>query len=265
MKFIDSHVHFGNTGSFDLSEKLLLDSVEKYRIDYFIVSNLEGSEFDMNIDKIKNKRSYTQIELNKRTVDFVKKNYRKCSGLLWIKPNTEGFDNRLKEFYIENSNYFSGFKIHPYHSRLPVNHKKYIPYFKFAEENKLTVAIHTATDEYSKSEFVYEISRDYPSVNFILVHLDLISDNKNAIKYISKAHNLFGDSTWVKTEAVINAIKDCGSGKILFGSDNPIDGLDTYLKYQQMIFTIRNTFNENECADFFFKNSEKLFKVNLTI
>ena len=80
---IDTHTHFGNTGLFNLTENTLIDSINKFNIDYFVVSNLEGSEFDMQFEKISNRRSYNQIDLNQRTVDLVKKYNNKCIGQFW--------------------------------------------------------------------------------------------------------------------------------------------------------------------------------------
>jgi len=204
--------------------------------------------------------------LNQRTTEIVKKHKEKCRGLFWIKPSTEEFSGSVKKFYLKNSEYFSGLKIHPYHSRLPVSDKRCKPYLEFAEQYSLAVAVHTADDVYSRSENVYNISKDYPNVKFILVHLDLISDNKKAIDFISKTKNIYGDSTWVKTSSIIRAIKECGSDKIIFGTDNPIDGIDTYMKYQDMISTIKDTFSQSDCDNFFYKNAVKLFllKLNFT-
>ena len=60
-----------------------------------------------------------------------------------------------------------------------------------------------------------------------MVHLGLGTDHELAIKLISKLPNLYGDTTWVNAKDTLKAIKVCGVDKIMFGSDNPIDGLET--------------------------------------
>lgn len=43
---IDTHAHIGKMLIFDMPEEDLLYSIEKYGIDFSLVSNIEGSEFD---------------------------------------------------------------------------------------------------------------------------------------------------------------------------------------------------------------------------
>ena len=43
---IDCHTHIGKILTFDMPETMLLDSMDKYHIDFALVSNIEGAEFD---------------------------------------------------------------------------------------------------------------------------------------------------------------------------------------------------------------------------
>ena len=62
-----------------------------------------------------------------------------------------------------------------------------------------------------------------------MAHMGLGSDNSKAIKLISSLPNLYGDTAWVPIKSAISLIKNSSSEKLFFGSDNPIDGKDTYL------------------------------------
>ena len=77
----------------------------------------------------------------------------------------------------------------------------------------------------------------------------LETDNIHAISLCAKQKNLFGDTAWVPIKNVVKFIEKCGSEKILFGTDNPIDGKDTYSQ---------NKKGEPSIYLDYFKNSEKI-------
>ncbi len=76
---------------------------------------------------------------------------------------------------------------------------------------------------------LFNAAKANPDINFVAVHMDLDSDSKEAIDCISRLPNLYGDTTWVSVKTTLRAIEKCGSEKILFGTDNPIDGKDHML------------------------------------
>jgi predicted TIM-barrel fold metal-dependent hydrolase len=93
--------------------------------------------------------------------------------------------------------------------------------------------------------------------------MGLVTDNLEAIELISKLPNLYGDTTWVKPENVLLAIEKCGTDKILFGTDNPIDGIDTLGKpnYQEIINNFKTILSETEYENLMYKNAQKVFKI----
>ena len=100
-----------------------------------------------------------------------------------------------------------------------------------------------------------------------MVHMDLGSDNSQAIELLGKLPNLYGDTTWVPVESTLKAINKWGSEKILFGSDNPIDGKDTYLNdkfgnrslYQQYFNEFKTMVSKQAYDNIMYKNAERLF------
>ncbi|WP_027339798.1 amidohydrolase family protein [Halonatronum saccharophilum] len=260
---IDSHLHFGKIGKFDMGVDVLLESLDKYGIDFGIVSNIEGVEFDTELRKIPKEFMVSQMEVNKKTLELVKDHFDKLIGLVWIKPHTESFTNELGDFILDNRDYFVGFKIHPYHSKLKISDDRYKEYLGFANEISLPCAVHTAKCPYSDIGDLYKVAKEYSKVNFIAVHMGLGSDNSRAIDYISKLDNLYGDTTWVPLERVIDAVEGCGSHKILFGTDNPIDGLDTYQKYEELLIKGRDLFKEEDYQDIFSLNAKRIFGLEL--
>ncbi|MEZ4518761.1 MAG: amidohydrolase family protein [Chloroflexota bacterium] len=124
---------------------------------------------------------------------------------------------------------------------------------------------HTANDDDSSPRRVYEVAHKYPSVNFVMYHMGLATDNQEAIELISRLPNLYGDNSWVTPDKTIQAIRTCGSKKILFGTDNPIAGPDTYgdpVFYQRCFEGLQDELSSEEYEDFMFGNATRLFKLN---
>ena len=102
-----------------------------------------------------------------------------------------------------------------------------------------------------------------------MVHMGLGSDNRQALELLGKLPNLYGDTTWVPISTTIEAIKRYGSGKMVFGSDNPIDGKDTYLRnrwgdpslYQKYFNEFKSSVTPQQYDDIMYKNAVRLFRL----
>ena len=101
--------------------------------------------------------------------------------------------------------------------------------------------------------------------------MGLGTDNKEALDLLGKCDNLSGDTTWVPMSTTIEAIKRYGSKKMMFGSDAPIDGTDTYLHnrtndrsiYQDYFYVLPDLISENDYDDLMYKNAERVFKLRI--
>ena len=104
-----------------------------------------------------------------------------------------------------------------------------------------------------------------------MVHMGLGTDNSEAIELVSRLPNLYGDTTWVSPESTYRLIKTAGIGKVLFGSDNPIDGKDTYLHnrtgdrslYQIYFNEFKTMITSEEYDRLMYKNAAELFGINI--
>ncbi|MEA1887409.1 MAG: amidohydrolase family protein [Bacteroidota bacterium] len=139
---------------------------------------------------------------------------------------------------------------------------RFIPYLELAERYDLPVQVHTENDGLADTAYIAEIAVKFPSVKFIMVHMGLNTGNSEAINIISKYDNVYGDTCEVKIENVINAINECGSGKILFGTDAIVHGIDTYERYLPLIKTIRKNLSWDEAENVLFRNCIRLYKLS---
>ena len=226
---IDAHVHIGGEADgFIMNEEIVLKSMEKYNIDISIVSNGDSVEFGQNMEKVPKEMWINQEETLARTIKFCKENPGKIYGAFWCKPNFELLTEEIDEMITANRDIIVALKVHPYLSNLSFADDKMIPYLDFAMKHNLPVIVHTANDMKSSPMRVYEMACKYPKLKFVMAHMGLGTDNKLAVDLMEKAPNLYADTTWVPVETTLEVIKRYGSERVMFGSDSPIDGLDTY-------------------------------------
>ena len=263
---IDSHVHIGKVGRMNMPEEMVLASMEKYGIDFSIVSNIEGCEVGDNEIPIPDRFQSGQTELNEKTLRFVRANPDKLGATLWIKPLMEGVTDEFEELIVKNRDIIYGLKVHPYHSNLLFNSPQIAEYIKLARKYSLVMVTHTADDYCSRPEAVYDAALKNPDVNIVMYHLGLGTDNEDAIEMVSSLPNLYCDTAWVEPEKTIKAIEVCGIDKVLFGTDNPIDGLDTYnndMFYNYYFNEMKYDLSQEDYAKFMYKNAINLFKIKL--
>ena len=124
-----------------------------------------------------------------------------------------------------------------------------------------------------ENKFYTEILQRYVKTKYIKPYLDKSGiyciKIDGVIIYIGKADNLYGDTTWVPMETTIEAIKRYGSKKMMFGSDMPIDGLDTYFcnpkgersVYQDYFHVLPERIEKEAYEDLMWKNAVQIFRL----
>lgn len=258
---IDSHCHIGTMLGFDMREEELLASLGTYGIDAAIVSNVESTEFGHHWEPLPEGTAVSELASNRKTLDTVRRHPGVLYGQYWFKGSTESFSREAAALLRDNRDAFVGLKMHPYHSMTAVTDSRVEPWLDLAAELALPVAVHTAADPYSDPIHVYEAARRRPEVEFILVHLGLGSDNREAIDLVSRLPNLYGDTVWVSKENALEAVRVCGAEKILFGTDNPIDGIDTYAAYRELIEAFRSGLPPADFDLVMGGNARRLFRI----
>ena len=226
---IDSHVHIGGEADgFEINEEIVLQSMKKYEIDISIVSNGDSAEYGENLVKLSEEKQIKQEDTLDRIIRFCRANSGKIYGAFWCKPNHELLTERIDEKIKMNRDIIVALKVHPFLSNLSFSDKKMIPYLDLALKYNLPVIVHTANGIMDSPVRVYEMACRYPQLKFVMTHMGLGTDNKLAIDLMEKAENLFADTTWVPIETTLEVIRRYGSRRVMFGSDNPLDGVDTY-------------------------------------
>ena len=271
---IDTHVHTGffisPEKTVNMSEEIVLKSMDLYGIDFALVSNT-AEEVDCLLRPIPKENQKTQEKAFLEAIDFARRNVSKIGIMPWAKPASETADERLEELIKENLDIVYGIKVHPFHSDIEFDSDRIVPYIELARKYNLPVAVHTADYDKASPRRVYNMAKRYPDVNFIMVHMGLCTDNKEAIELLGMLPNLYGDTTWVPLESTIDIVKRYGSKKIFFGSDSPIDGIHTYKEnmagepslYQRYFNELKSIIGTEAYEDIMYRNAMEFFKIKM--
>lgn len=257
MTIIDSHMHVGTVDGLDMPDHLVVPAMERYGVDFGLLSNIEGGEYGRD-GLIPEWQRKDQREANDRVLALAHENPGRLGCQFWIRPALEGYAPWIEGYLREHARIFRALKFHPYRAAMNATHENLVPYYRLASRLGIPVAVHTADDENSRVWFAVEAARRNPCVNFILVHMGLGTDNGEAIEAMRELPNVYGDTTWVPVESVMRAIRECGSEKVIFGTDSPIDGLDTYEKYGGLMEAL-DGLDQSDRENVLFRNAVRLF------
>lgn len=264
---IDTHTHIGTSLGFDMKESDILYMMQKYGIDKVILSCADCVTHDHDRKAIPSQYLQSHIDTNSRAIKFAREHKGRVYAAVWVNPHEEV--ELLAKLVAENLDVIRAIKFHPYHANCPFDSALIDRYIKLAQKYSLPVVTHTGNSDCDDVKLVYNVARRYPDVNFVMVHMGLGTDNKEAINLISKLPNLYGDTTWVSVNSTLRFLKVCGDDKIVFGSDAPIDGKDTYLDngrgerslYQAYFNEFKNMVSANTLEKIMYKNAQKLFNI----
>lgn len=267
---IDSHTHIGtirycvgkNKVS-NLPKQDLIIALRKYSIDFALVSSIEGAEFNSEMQLASMEHQVPQLQSMNQLIDFIKSNESKVKALLWVKPFTEKCNDELDHFIAANIKHIAGLKMHPTLSNLKFTDDKFYPYIKLAKKYHLPIQVHTENDGKSDVKFVCKVAQEFKDINFIMVHMGLDTDNKEAIAIIKRNENIYGDICLVENKNVIKVIDECGSKKILFGTDAIVEGIDSYKRYLPILRDIKDNFEKKDVDNILYKNCTQIYNLNI--
>ena len=267
---IDSHAHIGTIFLFDMPVEQLLISMERYGIDFSLISNIEAAEFDHQGNPVPEFLQKKQNLVLKETLAAARKAPDKLGVLPWLKIAQELPDEEFISLVKENRDIIYGFKLHPFHSRTAPDDKRLEPIYKLAAELDLPIVSHTGGCEEARSIHVYNAAKRHPETDFVMVHMDLGTDNSEALELLGKLPNLYGDTTWVPISTTVEAIRRYGSKKMLFGTDNTIDGVDTLHHnafgerslYQQYFNELKEELSDEDYENLMYKNAMRVFNIS---
>jgi predicted TIM-barrel fold metal-dependent hydrolase len=254
---IDIHAHIGVLSGFEMPVTMQLEAMDKYHIDYAIVSDLLCSEKETpnqpGVD--------LQYILNKQAIEIMRPHKDRLGVYLYCRPNTEfGFNEAFEQLYLENRDMVKGLKIHPGMSGIAANDPRLFPYYEMAGKYGLPVLLHTQESDTSKVSFVCEMAEKFPNTNFILGHLSLGNNKDESYESMAKYPNVYGDTAFVIFRFA-QAVCDRGcEDKLMFGCDSPVGGVSTYgSEFYYKEYYGNDILSKEQMDKIMFQNATKLF------
>ncbi len=268
---IDTHAHIGKMIGFNMPGECLLKSMDKYGIDFSLFSDIEAAEYAHNGMKIPRFLQKKQNKVLKNDLEFVRQHSDRLGLLVWLKTAGELPDCEMLSLIEQNRDVIYGVKLHPFHSRTSPDDPKLEPVYDMCRRFSLPVVSHTGGCAEAMSDRLYNAAKAHPDISFVMVHMDLGTDNSRALDLLGELPNLYGDTTWVPVSTTLEAVRRYGSKKMLFGTDNTIDGIDTLLHnktgdrslYQEYFNELKHKLSREEYDDLMYKNAVRLFGVDL--
>lgn len=253
---VDTHTHIGYWPNLKTAENNLVASCQDFNISFALVS-FDGSEFLHERGRLIN-----QIEASKKCLKFINDNEH-FGMLIWIRPHLEKNYQDVDNFIAKHRDKIYGLKFHPFLSRMRINDQRLYPYFDIAKKYNLPILVHTASDQYSNIKYLVRAAKSFKELNFVAAHLELQTDNLEALKALKDNENIYGDTAWVNMNSLIEA-KNLGVlNKIMFGSDNPIDGYETLNNpLYQSYFNNEIELTKKELQNLMYKTAIKVYKLD---
>lgn len=116
---------------------------------------------------------------------------------------------------------------------------------------------------FSDPQRIYNIARRHPDVAVVLYHMGFGTDHSEAIAVAAQAiknkdANLYLETSQASPEAVLRAIHELGSRRVLFGTDATYYGKTHYDEYKDLIFALKKL-SVREREDVLHENAKRLF------
>ena len=140
---IDTHTHIGIIPPFDMPVENLLYSMERYGIDFSLISNIEAVEFDHHGIPVPPEYQKPQTLLLRETIAAARLAPGRLGVLPWLKIAGELPDNEFVSLIKENRDIIFGLKLHPFHSRTAPDDERLEPVYRLAAEFDLPIVSHT--------------------------------------------------------------------------------------------------------------------------
>lgn len=265
-RIIDIHAHIGSFKGYDLSTPTLLSNIERYGIQLALISNIDGADLSQtqNLDEIK---------ANQATVEHVRQYPGLLRGLAWTRPK-DGSPANVEPFLRDSIStgpdrrVFVGMKFHPDMNHFPADDPRVDGYLRLCEKYQIPAVFHSGSDDTSNSapQKIYAAARRHPTVPIILYHMGFLGPHGSAIATVKEAlakkdAQLYLETSQADPDAVIQAIKELGSERVLFGTDATYYGKEHYSKYEVMIARLRKELSTEDFAKVVRGNAERLFRL----
>ncbi len=260
LQIIDAHAHIGSFRGYDLSTENLLANIERFGVRLALISNIDGAHLpERTLDLDEN-------SANRITLETVRKHPGKLRGLAWSRPSDpQGSPANLEPYLREHG--FVGVKLHPDMNQFPADSACVDGYLALCAKYEVPAVFHSgAKGENSGPEKIYAAAKRHPDVPIVLYHMGFLGPHNDAIATVKeslqkKDAQLYLETSQADPEAVLQAIKELGADRVLFGTDATYYGQQHYERYIAMIDKLQKNLSTGDFAKVVRENAKRLFKL----
>ncbi len=264
-RIIDIHAHIGTFRGYDLSVENLLDNMKRYGIALALISNIDGADLTTLT------RNLNETDSNNETSRIVRLNPGILRGLVWTRPpdgSPENLEPFLKEKLSEDGDpVFVGMKFHPNMNQFRADDSNVDAYLLLCEKYRIPAVFHCGdADSFSSPQRIYNVAKRHPVVPIILYHMGAFGPHQYAIEVVKRSlinrdADLYLETAQADPDAVLQAVRELGSQRVLFGTDATYYGKDHYAHYEKLIGLLRKELPEKDFVNIVRNNAQRLFKL----
>jgi len=260
---IDIHAHMGDFRGFDLSLPTLLANLKGHGVRLALVSNIDGAQLPGTT------RNLDETAANQATLAVVKKYPDRLRGLAWTRPNdgdAANIEPFLRGHKLEGDRpAFVGLKFHPEMNQFPADSQRIDPYLDLCGKYRLPAVFHCGSaGSNSDPKRIYAAARRHPKVPVVLYHMGFFGQHKDAIAVVQESIDkgdalLYLETAQADPDAVLRAIRQFGSQRVLFGTDASYYGREHYSRYEALVRRLKARLAADDFANVMHANAERLF------
>jgi hypothetical protein len=240
---IDAHLHVSGPGTGNLGMPSLRSAMASMGIQAGIVSWVDN-------------RALSRLPLSDAGL----------YPLVWVRPE----QTNVAEVGDRLSNGFCGIKLHPTVDDYPADTPSLDPYMKEALKSGRPVACHAAPGT-ADPDHIRALAERFPEVPVILYHTYLGPDEgrRRAVRHAKEVPNLYLETSWCRSDIVLELIDEVGADRVLFGSDASIDGSPHYCRqppnvdgvdtYLGVLRALASSLRPDEARKVTAENAQQLF------
>lgn len=249
LKIIDVHAHLGEDVVFDesLDEKELIEAYIKY--------DIYGGIVQPYLPRIYIKDHQA---IHDRIYALTKSTKKRFWGMASINPHFSQEDYAREAERCIKELGFVGIKITPIGHAVHPSSRDALYVWEVCRSLHVPLMIHTGAGvPFSDPISIVPALEQFSDVTCVLAHAGSEMHNQQAIYIAKKFDNVFLEPSWVGVIGVQNMMRQLGSSKILFSSDNIYNIPVEIAKYQSLIK------NENDLEKVFYKNAVGIYSLKI--
>lgn len=245
LRICDSHAHVGNFDdhmsgcAVSYSPDTLLSEMDAAGVGLAIVSNISALE---------------DPEGANDEMAVWARRYPRLIPLAWATPGISRPERMLE--YLGAG--FRGLKLHPTAGKYRADCPEVHPLLDVCRDAQVPVLFHCAADEFSAPALLRQVAAEYPDVPIILAHMNMFGPAQDAIAVAEDFANVYLDTSWVRPERVVEAVRRVGADRVLWGTDAPLGGTGHYRRDRAREYLEKHV-SAMECEAVMWSNAACLF------